>query len=80
VAATGLFAGGVLPLWAPLGLLCVAALLNRSLLSLFARRGGWLFAVAGLLQHQLYYLYGSVAYVFCVAERRLRARPATDSR
>jgi GT2 family glycosyltransferase len=80
LAAAGLSAGNVLPLWAPLGLLGVAALLNRPLLSLFARRGGWLFAVAGLLQHQLYYLYSSAVYVFCFAESRLRDRPAAASR
>jgi glycosyltransferase involved in cell wall biosynthesis len=73
-AAALLWAAGVLSFAAVAAALALAALLNRRLLALFARRGGWWFALRGLIQHQLYYLYASAVYVFCLAERRLRRR------
>lgn len=41
---------------------------NRRLLMLFYRRKGLLFAVGGLLFHQLYYLYSGAAFAWCVME------------
>ncbi len=74
VAAALLWWAGVVPFATVVAGLALAALLNRRLLALFARRGGWWFALRALLQHQLYYLYGSLVYGFCLAEHRLRGR------
>jgi hypothetical protein len=75
VGAALLWAAGVLPFPAAVVSLALAAGLNRRLLALFARRGGWWFALRALLQHQLYYLYASLVYLFCLAERLFR-RPS----
>jgi hypothetical protein len=37
-----------------------------------AAASGWWFAVRAFFQHQLYYLYGSLVYLFCWIEDRLR--------
>jgi hypothetical protein len=63
---------GVVPLGLAVGLLGLAAWLNRRLIALFARRGGWRFAAGALLQHQLYYLYATLTFAYCVVEQRLR--------
>jgi len=79
VASAGLAAAGWLPFWAPIALVGAAALANRRLVSILKRRGGLRAAVAGLLQHQAYYLYSSAVYVYCAAERLLRSRSPAGS-
>ena len=63
---------GSLPLAVVATCVALAVLLNHRLLLLFSRRGGWWFAVRAFFQHQLYYLYGSLVYLFCWIEHRLR--------
>lgn len=62
---------GLLAWWIPVALLVVAGFANRKLFSLFQKRKGLAFAVMGLLFHQLYYLYSSMAFVFSWAEWKL---------
>jgi len=71
LAATLLALAGSAPAWLPPALLALAALLNRPLLSLFHRVGGVPLAAFGLLQQQLYYLYGSAVFAWCRLERLL---------
>lgn len=76
-AACVFFAGCVaslhpaVPGWIAGSLLGAIALANAGLLRLFYRRNGLLFAVAGLLFHQVYYLYSSAAFVWCWLEYRV---------
>jgi glycosyltransferase involved in cell wall biosynthesis len=58
------------PAWIALAMLVVVALANSDLLRLFYRRKGPLFALGGLLFHQVYYLYSSAAFAWCWLERR----------
>ena len=77
-AAVGFFgclvlaAGGFVPVWIAAVPLCLGIGSNPSLASLFYRRNGPLFALAGLLFHQVYYLYSSAAFAWCYASHRLR--------
>ena len=61
------------PGWIALALLGAVALANASLLRLFYRRKGLLFAVGGLLFHQVYYLYSSAAFAWCWVEFRVKS-------
>jgi glycosyltransferase involved in cell wall biosynthesis len=63
---------GLLPWWSFLPVLAIAAYANRSLVTLFYRRKGLLFAIMGLLYHQLYYLYSSFAFVYSWLEYRVK--------
>lgn len=63
---------GLLPWWLLLLTMAAAGFANSSLLSLFYRRKGLLFAIRGLLFHQLYYLYSSFAFVYSWLEYRVR--------
>ncbi len=75
-ATAAMSAAGVAVWWVPALALGCAAWLNRNLLKLFARAGGWGFASAALLYHQFYYMYSSAAYALCTAVhiwRRIRA-------
>ena len=63
-----------IPGWVALALLGAVALANARLLGLFYRRKGPLFALGGLLFHQLYYLYSSAAFAWCWLEYRIKAR------
>ena len=56
------------PGWIALVMFGAIALANHSLLRLFYRRKGFLFAVRGLLFHQVYYLYSSAAFAWCWLE------------
>ncbi len=58
------------PGWIALAGLGVVALANAKLLRLFYRRKGVLFALAGLLFHQVYYLYSSAAFAWCWLEHQ----------
>jgi glycosyltransferase involved in cell wall biosynthesis len=63
---------GLLPWWSVVAVTAVVIWANRSLLALFYRRKGLLFAAMGLAFHQLYYLYSSAAFVYSVLECRLK--------
>jgi hypothetical protein len=63
---------GLAPWWSVLLVLAVVAWTNRSLLGLFYRRKGLLFALMGLAFHQLYYLYSSAAFVYSLIECKFR--------
>lgn len=65
----------VVPWWVPVVMFGVVAVANGSLLRLFNRRKGPLFALGGLLFHQLYYLYSSAAFAWCLLESRVQ-KPA----
>ena len=54
----------------PVALLGGVAIANAKLLALFRRRRGIAFAVAGVLFHQVYYLYASAAFAWSWLERR----------
>lgn len=77
VAAGVFFAGSAaslhpaVPVWVVLALLGAVALANGGLLRLFYCRKGLLFAVGGLLFHQVYYLYSSAAFAWCWLEHRI---------
>ena len=59
------------PAWTALIMLAIVAIANMKLLALFFRRKGVIFAIGGLLFHQLYYLYSSAAFAWCWLERKL---------
>jgi GT2 family glycosyltransferase len=68
-----LAAAGLAPPWLALILLALVAVANRRLLTFFWRRRGMLFAVGGVLYHQLYYLYSAGAFAYCLAAHRWSA-------
>ena len=59
---------GYQPWWSGVAVFSVAVLANSRLFALFYRRKGVMFALAGLLFHQLYYLYSSLAFVYAWLE------------
>jgi len=63
---------GFVPWWSVLAGLPVITLANWQLAALFLRRKGVLFALAGLLFHQLYYLYSGAAFAYSWLEAKLR--------
>ncbi|MBT8116294.1 MAG: glycosyltransferase [Gammaproteobacteria bacterium] len=65
---------GLLSWWCVPLVFGVIALANRKLVALFWHRKGLLFALAGLLFHQLYYLYSSAAFVYSWLEWKLIRR------
>jgi glycosyltransferase involved in cell wall biosynthesis len=69
---------GLTSWWLPTALLAIAFAANLELLALFRRRKGALFAVGGVLFHQLYYLYSTAVYSWCWA--LMRARPLMPAR
>jgi GT2 family glycosyltransferase len=77
-AMAGAFFAGIaaslhpaVPAWVAVAMLGAVALANRELLVFFYRRKGPLFALRGLLFHQVYYLYSGAAFAWCWAEARL---------
>ena len=58
------------PGWVALIVFGAIALANVSLLRLFFRRNGLLFALGGLLFHQVVYVYSSAAFAWCWLEHR----------
>jgi len=62
---------GAVDAWVPLLLFCAALYTNRQLFALFRRRRGWIFGLAGVLFHQLYYVYSTAAFVYAWLESRL---------
>ena len=71
-----------LSLWpVPLGLLAIAFALNWKMFGFLSERGGVPFAIAGLLFHQVYYVYSASAFVWCLIESKLfpsRSRVVTS--
>ena len=65
---------GLVSWWIPAALLLAAAMANFGLVSIFARRKGPLFALGGLLTHQLYYLYSSASFVWAFLRHHLVSR------
>lgn len=63
---------GLLVWWLPVLLSALLLLVNSGLVKLFFRRGGVYTAIAGLLFHQLYYLYSSAVFVYCWIENKLK--------
>lgn len=63
---------GIAPWWTLPVMVALVAWANRSLLALFYRRKGLLFAAMGLAFHQLYYLYSSAAFVYSLIECKLK--------
>lgn len=64
---------GALSYWIPAVLLIGAFISNRELATLFLKRRGPVFMLAGLLFHQLYYHYSSAVFVSCFALDKLRS-------
>jgi glycosyltransferase involved in cell wall biosynthesis len=62
---------GILPFWSSGLALAVVAVANWRLALCFFRRQGLLFALGGLLYHQLYYLYSSTAFAWALMEHHL---------
>ncbi len=52
-------------------LAAVAVLMNLSFARFLVKHGGWLFAAGGLLYHQVYYVYSSTVFVWCLIEYHL---------
>jgi glycosyltransferase involved in cell wall biosynthesis len=68
------------PWWLAVVLLAGVLVANRKLLALFRRRRGLLFALGGVLFHQIYYFYASVAFAWSwVALRAVRVGGASCS-
>lgn len=71
-------AAGFVSWWLPVGLLLAAGLSNYKVVRLFYRRRGPIFALGGLLMHQLYYLYSSAAFVWALIRFRLSSNHKTS--
>ncbi len=65
------------PAWLALALLAAIAAANLDLVRLFYRRKGPLFALGGLLFHQVYYIYSGAAFAWCWFEHRIGKLKAT---
>jgi cellulose synthase/poly-beta-1,6-N-acetylglucosamine synthase-like glycosyltransferase len=63
---------GWLSRWGVYAAAVMVIVANLPLAMFFYRRKGLLFAAAGLLFHQLYYLYSSAAFAWCFAEHQLK--------
>ncbi|MEV8467210.1 glycosyltransferase [Fluviibacterium sp. DFM31] len=61
-------------LWLTLLLLGLAAWLNRDLIAFMKDNGGPVFAVKAFLYHQVYYVYSSAAYAWCLFEYHVLGR------
>ena len=53
--------------------IAVSVRLQAPLLRVFARSGGFVFAVAGWAFHQLHLIYSAASFVWCLVFRRRRA-------
>lgn len=70
---------GQLPWWVILLALAVVTLVNLELAKLFVRMKGPVFALLGILFHQLYYLYSSAAFVYAWLEWKIGGRRKVES-
>jgi GT2 family glycosyltransferase len=69
------------PAWLPLPLAFAAIAANPRLFALFRRRRGALFALGGMLFHQVYYVYASAAFGWVwLASRGPGARSSSSAR
>lgn len=59
-------ATGLAPRWPASVLFSLVAIANRRLFRYFRRRRGPLFAIAGVLYHQVYYLYSAATIAYCL--------------
>jgi glycosyltransferase involved in cell wall biosynthesis len=57
--------------WLPIVMLGVVFFANRQFFEFLRRRKGLAFAILGTLFHQVYYLYSSAAFAWCLLEARL---------
>jgi len=71
---------GVVGPWLPLLLYAATLYASRRLFALFRRRRGWLFGLAGVLFHQLHYVYSAAVYAYAWLEWHLRPRSRTGGR
>lgn len=62
---------GWLPWWAIAVMVAVVTVVNHRLFALFVQRKGPIFAIMGLAFHQLYYLYSSAAFAYCLLESKI---------
>ncbi|MGH8713340.1 MAG: glycosyltransferase [Casimicrobiaceae bacterium] len=69
----GLAAARLSPAWLTLSMLVAIAAANARLFTFFRRRRGTLFAIGGVLYQQLYYLYSSAAFAWCLVAHRCSA-------
>ncbi|MCI0591189.1 MAG: glycosyltransferase [Gammaproteobacteria bacterium] len=69
--SVGLFLFSIIAWWWPVLLVVACVIANHQLTMLFYRRNGALFALGGMLFHQVYYLYSSAAFGWCWFEHRL---------
>jgi hypothetical protein len=74
VASVGLAVAGIVPAWLPWLVLAAVGIANRRLYETFRRARGHAFAIAGVLFHQVYYLYSAATFSWCWLERRLGFR------
>ena len=63
---------GLLPSITPIIMLIIAYLINKNLFKLLLKRKGPVFMIAGLLFHQIYYIYSSGAFVYCLIEHHIK--------
>ncbi len=62
-------------IWAcPVALFALAITINWKFVTYLAKNGGIVFAMASILFHQVYYLYSTAAYVWCLVEYHLLGR------
>lgn len=66
---------GIVSWWLEAAMVMVVVAANFDLFAFFARRNGLVFGLAGLLFHQIYYLYSSAAFAWCWLEWRLFRPP-----
>jgi len=64
-------AAQILPVWALVIMFVVVVGVHWNLAECFFQRRGLLFSLGGLLYHQLYYIYSSIAFVWALLESRL---------
>lgn len=76
VLATLAALAGISPWALALALALAAFAANGALFRYLARSGGIGFALGGLAFHQIYYLYSSISFAWCVIEARLAPVPA----
>ena len=73
-------AAGLAPPWLAVASCAAAALANHRLFSYFRRRRGILFAMGGVLYHQVYYLYSAATLAYCFAAALLAPRGRAGER
>ena len=84
-ALAGILALGLLcatirlvPWWLPAGLLLMAPVANWPLFRFFRQRNGSVFAIGGILYHQLYYLYSLGAFAWAWIETTVMRRRSLE--